>query len=81
MNTQLELFRQPMTVAQVVYREYLWQGRAMTALSYHPVAAMERTAKYFDIPFALVRRIVRVQGRWNTRRFMQKIKIDRKAKV
>lgn len=72
--TQLEMFPRPkMTVAQYVYKCWLWHMRGGNRYHYSPDAkqVLKAVCDELGLPEALVSRIVRVQSRWEARRFLR----------
>lgn len=67
---QLTLWK-PMTVAQYVYSRWLWRYRQEHHLNIHPHTAVMMVVKETKLDEDLVNRIIRVQSRWNARRFLR----------
>ena len=75
MAVQLTFWQNKPTVAQYVYRVWLWFYRGGNKPHSHPTSneVIEQTAKYLDLPEDLVSRIVKVQSRWEARKVLREI--------
>ena len=75
MNEQQLSFWEPKnpTVAQYVYRVWLWFYRGGNKPHYYPSynKVMEQVVEYLELPEDLISRIVRVQSRWEARRILR----------